>query len=369
MYLSRKSVLCTGALALALFAAPIFAATNFVQVNLIADVAGVAAVTDPNLVGTWGISESSSSPFWVSNTANGTSTLYTVTEAAPAVPVVNALVAVVPPSAMNKGKSGLPTGQVNNSYGAGNFEVVATHPASFMFATLDGTISGWYGGVANNTAIIAVDNSSTGAVYTGLAIGVSSIGPTLYAANFSAGTIDVFDHNFKPVTFPGGFRDADLPASYFPSNIQRYGRKLYVTYNLSDGTGSLSYSGPGTGLVDVFDLNGNLVSRLVPNNQHLNLPWGVAVTGANFGSFSYALIVGNFGDGTISAFDLDSGDYLGTMQDGKGNNLSIDGLWGLQWGNGGSGGDPGTLYFASAPSGGQHGLFGSLKPAADSTLQ
>jgi uncharacterized protein (TIGR03118 family) len=369
MYLSKKSVLCVRALALTLFASPIFAATNFVQVNLVADVAGVAAVTDPNLVGTWGISESSGSPFWVSNTGNGTSTLYTVTEAAPAVPVVNALVAVVPPSAANKGKAGLPTGQVNNSYGAGNFEVVATHPASFMFATLDGTISGWYGGVANNTAIVAVDNSAKGAVYTGLAIGVSGIGPTLYAANFSAGTIDTFDRNFKPVTFPGGFQDADLPASYFPSNIQRYGRKLYVTYNLSDGTGSLSYGGPGTGLVDVFDLNGNLEQRLVPNNQHLNLPWGVAVTGANFGSFSYALIVGNFGDGTISAFDLESGDYLGTMQDGKGNNLSIDGLWGLQWGNGGSGGDPGTLYFAAAPSGGQHGLFGSLKPAADSALQ
>jgi uncharacterized protein (TIGR03118 family) len=95
------------------------------------------------------------------------------------------------------------------------------------------------------------------------------------------------------------------------------------------------------------------------------LPWGVAVTGANFGSFSYALIVGNFGDGTISAFDLNTGNYLGTMQDGKGNNIAIDGLWGLQWGNGGSGGDPGTLYFAAAPAGGQHGLFGSLKPGPD----
>lgn len=367
MYL-KKSVRCAFAFVAAL-SAPAFAATNFVQVNLVADVAGVAAVTDPNLVGTWGISESAASPFWVSNTATGTSTLYMVTEAAPTVPTIPAVVAVVPPSSANKGKTGLPTGQVANGYGAGNFEVVATHPASFMFATLDGTISAWYGGVANNTAIVAVDNGPSGAVYTGLAIGVSSIGPTLYAANFSKGTIDTFDHNFKAVTFPGGFQDADLPQAYFPSNIQRFGRKLYVTYNLSDGTGSFAYSGSGTGLIDVFDVNGNLLQRLVPNNQHLNLPWGVSVTGANFGSFSYALIVGNFGDGTISAFDLDTGNYLGTMQDGKGNNISIDGLWGLQWGNGVSGGDPGTLYFASAPSGGQHGLFGSLKPAADSALQ
>ena len=356
-----------GIFAAVLLAAPIFGATNFVQTNLVADIPGVAAVTDPNLAGTWGISESSGSPFWVSNTANGTSTLYTVTEAAPAVPVVSATVAVVPPSSMNVGKTGLPTGQVNNSYGAGNFEVVATHPALFIFATLDGTISGWYGGISNNTAIIAVDNGAKGAVYTGLAIGVSSVGPTLYAANFSTGTIDTFDHNFKPVTLAGGFQDPDLPASYYPSNIQRFGRRLYVTYNLSDGSGSFSYGGPGTGLVNVFDVNGNLLDHLIPDNQHLNLPWGVAVTGANFGSFSYALIVGNFGDGTISAFDLNSGNYLGTMQDGQGNNISIPGLWGLQWGNGGNGGDPATLYFAAAQ--GPHGLFGSLKPAADSTLQ
>ena len=368
MYIRTKSI-CICLCALAMLAIGAFGATNFVQTNLVADADGAAAVTDPNLVGTWGISASSSSPFWVSNTANGTSTLYTVTEAAPTVPTIPAVVAIVPPSSINKGKTGLPTGQVNNSYGAGNFEVVATHPASFIFATLDGTISGWYGGISNNTAIVAVDKGAQGAVYTGLAIGVSSLGPTLYAANFSQGTIDTFDKNFKPVTFPGGFQDPDLPSSFYPSNIQRYGRRLYVTYNLSDGTGSLSYGGPGTGLVDVFDLNGNLLDHLVPNNQHMNLPWGVAVTGANFGAFSYALIVGNFGDGTISAYDLNSGSYLGTMQDGKGNNISIDGLWGLQWGNGGSGGDPGTLYFAAAPSGGAHGLFGSLKPASDSTIQ
>jgi uncharacterized protein (TIGR03118 family) len=224
--------------------------------------------------------------------------------------------------------------------------------------------------------VIFVDNGAKGAVYTGLAIGVSSVGPTLYATNFSQGTIDTFDHTWKPVTLAGGFQDPDLPPSYYPSNIQRYGRRLYVAYNLSDGTGSYGYGGPQTGLVDVFDLNGNLIQRLVPNSQYMNLPWGLAVTGANFGSFSYALIVGNFGDGTINAFDLNTGNYLGTMQDGKGNNISINGLWGLQVGNGGSGGDASTLYFAASPGAGptgysQHGLFGSLKagPDAASTLQ
>ena len=365
MTIFKKRICGAGVLA-ALLSASAFAATNFVRTDLVADVAGAAVISDPNLVGCWGISSTATSPMWVSNTATGTSTLYTVTSAAQAMPTITALVAVVPPSANNKNaKAGLPTGQVANGYGAGNFEVVATHPASFLFATLDGTISGWYGGAPNNTAVIGVDNGAKGAVYTGLGIGVSSVGPTLYAANFSKGTIDTFDHTFKQVTLPGGFQDPDLPGNFYPSNIQRYGRRMYVTYNLSDGTGSLAFGGPGSGLIDVFDLDGNLLQRLVPNNQWMNLPWGVAVTGANFGSFSYALIVGNFGDGSISAFDLNTGNYLGTMQDGQGNNIAIDGLWGLQWGNGGSGGDPGTLYFAAAPAGGQHGLFGSLKPGPD----
>jgi uncharacterized protein (TIGR03118 family) len=374
---TSKSCICgIGALAAALLSAPAFAATNFVQTNLIADMAGAAAVVDPNLLGTWGISVSAGSPFWVSNTANGTSTVYTASDATPATltaPTVNAVVVAIPASANNKtGKTGYPTGQVNNGYGVGNFEVTPGTASSFIFASLDGTISARGGA----TAVIFVDNGAKGAVYTGLAIGVSSVGPTLYAANFSQGTIDTFDHNWKPITLPGGFQDVDLPPSFYPSNIQRYGRRLYVTYNLSDGAGSFGYGGPGTGLVDVFDVNGNLLQRLVPINQHMNLPWGVAVTGANFGSFSYALVVGNFGDGTISAFDLSSGDYLGTMQDGKGANISINGLWGLQWGNGGSGGSASTLYFAASPGAGpsgfsQHGLFGSLKPGPDgaSTLQ
>src|SRR6266571_9216880 len=380
MSTSKKCIYGLGVLAAALLSAPTFAATNFVRTDLLADSAGTAAVcgacVDPNLVGTWGISVSAGSPFWVSNTANGTSTVYTVSDATPATltaPTVSTTLVTVPASANNKStKVGFPTGQVNNGYGVGNFETAPGAASSFIFASLDGTISARGGA----TAVIFVDNGAKGAVYTGLAIGVSSAGPTLYAANFSQGTIDTFDHNWKPITMPGGFLDPNLPPSFYPSNIQRYGRRLYVTYNLSDGTGSFGYPGAFTGLVDVFDLNGNLVQRLVPNNQYMNLPWGVAVTGANFGSFSYALVVGNFGDGTISAFDLHTGNYLGTMQDGKGNNISISGLWGLQWGNGGSGGSASALYFAASPGAGpsgfsEHGLFGSLKPGPDgaSTLQ
>jgi uncharacterized protein (TIGR03118 family) len=297
--------------------------------------------------------------------------LYTVSSATPATltaPTVSSTVVTVPPSANNKSrKTGIPTGQVDNGYGLGNFDVtpagsgLANIGSTFIFATLDGTIAARNG----STSMIEVDNGAKRAVYTGLAIGVSSAGPTLYAANFSQGTIDTFDKNWKPLTLPGGFVDPDLPGGCYPSNIQRYGRRMYVAYNNSDGTGSYGYGGPLTGLIDVFDQDGYLLQRLVPNNSHLNLPWGLVVTGANFDSFSYALVVGNFGDGTISAFDLNSGDYLGTTQGGKGNNISINGLWGLQWGNGGSGGDASTLYFAASPGAGpsgysQHGLFGSL---------
>ncbi len=382
MSTSKNCICGMGVLAAALLSAPAFAATNFVRTDLIADMDGVAAVTDPNLTGAWGITASSSSPFWVSNAASGTLTVYSVSSATPATltaPTVASVVVATLPSANNKAsKTGIPTGQVDNGYGVGNLDVTpasgstAAVGSSFIFSTLDGTISARNG----STSVIEVDNGAKGAVYTGLALGVSNAGVTVYAANFSQGTIDTFDKNWKPIAMPGGFLDSDLPGGYYPSNIQRYGRRLYVTYNFSDGAGSFGYGGPGTGQINVFDLNGNLVQRLVPGNQHLNLPWGVAVTGANFGSFSYALVVGNFGDGTISAFDLESGNYLGTMQDGKGNNISIGGLWALQWGNGGSGGDAGTLYYAASPGAGpsgfsQHGLFGSLKPGPDaaSTLQ
>src|SRR5713226_973717 len=194
---TSKKCIYGGLLATALLSAPAFAATNFVRTDLIADTDGVAAVTDPNLVGTWGISVSAASPFWVSNTGNGTSSVYTASAATPATltaPTVSATLVAVPPSANNKtSKTGTPTGQVaSGGYPAGSFEVTPGASASFIFATLDGTISARGGA----TAVIEVDNGAKGAVYTGLAIGVSSAGPTLYAANFSQGTIDTFDRNW-----------------------------------------------------------------------------------------------------------------------------------------------------------------------------
>jgi uncharacterized protein (TIGR03118 family) len=358
MLQTKSRLICCAAAAL-LAAGSLNAASNYTQKNLVADVSGVADNTDPNLVGVWGISASPASPFWVSNMSTGTSTLYNTAG------VPSALVVTVPASSAGGAGHGLPTGQVWN--GLGVFEIAAGKVPTFIFATLDGTISGWNSGVGDGrTAVVKVDNGPKHASYTGLAIGVSTLGPALYAANFGNARIDVFDRNYAPLTLPGGFRDADLPAGFAPFNVQRFGQRIFVTYARPDGTGAFQY-GPGAGMVNVFDVDGNLLQRLVPAVAQLNAPWGLALAGPNFGTFSYALLVGNFGDGTISAFDPMTGNYLGTMQDGKGSNLFIDGLWGLQFGNGGNGGDATALYFAAAPMGGQHGLFGSLKPAADST--
>jgi len=347
-----KGALCALAISAAFAATP----TNFVQHNLVADTSGVADKTDPNLVGGWGMSSSPTSPLWVSNVAGGTATVYQSDG------TVVALVVTIPPSANGQAKQGTPTGQVWNGAGAGTFAVNGT-AASFIFCTIDGTIAAWNNG-AGSSAVTMVDNGGK-AAYLGLGIGTSAAGPTLYAANFLTGNIDTFDQNFQPITVAGGFWDPDRDSDLLPTNIQRFGRRMYVTYGYSNGQGGFA-TGPSTGMIEVFDVNGNLLQRLVPENDTLNVPWGMAVTGANFGQFSYALIVANFGDGTIAAFDLNSGNYLGKMQDGQGNNIAIDGLWGLIWGNGGSGGAANTLYFAAAPSGGAHGLLGSLVPAADS---
>src|SRR5262249_31181364 len=186
-------------------------------------------------------------------------------------------VAIVRRTAARKTK-GTPTGQVWSGYGAGNFEIATGRPATFIFATLDGTISG-FSRANTPPTVLMVDNGAKGAVYTGLGIAVSSVGPTLYAANFSQGRIDTFDKNYKPVTVPGGgFVDLNLPGGYSPSNIQRFGQRMYVTYNLPDGNGGF-VNGAGTGLVNVFDVQGNLLQRLVPNNDHMNAPWGLAVAG------------------------------------------------------------------------------------------
>jgi uncharacterized protein (TIGR03118 family) len=328
-------------------------ATNiYLQHNLVADQAGLADFTDPGLVNPWGIAITGTSPFWLSDAASGLSTVYT-SSGKPSTTIVT-----IPPGA--KGTApGKPTGIV--APGSAAFPLATGKNASFIFATLDGTISGWASSVNPTQAVIKVDNSGS-AVYTGLAVGGTTAAPMLYAANFNSGKIEVFDVNFAPVTLANAFADPGIPAGFAPYNIQNLGGSLYVTYAMQDAYKQVSVPGPGNGYVDIYDMNGVLLQHLVSGGP-LNAPWGVAIAPANFGPFSNDLLVGNFGDGRINAFDPKTGALVGTVQDSAGNAIRISGLWGLQPGNGHNGGDTNAVYFTAGTSGETHGLFGSLQAA------
>jgi uncharacterized protein (TIGR03118 family) len=258
-----------------------------------------------------------------------------------------------------------PTGIVFNNKSP-DFPVAPGKPASFIFATEDGTISAWNSSVDATHAVIVVDRSGAGAVYKGLAIATSANGSTLYAANFNAGTVDVFDANFNPAS-SAGFQDPMIPAGFAPFNIQTFGNKLYVTFAKQDAAKHNDVPGPGNGYVDVFGVDGSLFQRLGAGGP-LNSPWGIAIAPANFGDFGGNVLIGNFGDGTINAFNATSSAWNGALADVSGKTITIPGLWGLQFGNGGSGGDANALYFAAGipgPTGPvqSHGLFGSLQSA------
>ena len=325
----------------AIFAA---AANVYLQHNLVADTPGIADVTDPNLINPWGISTSAASPFWISDNGAGRSTLY------------NGSGAIVPLVVTIPGTSGTgdPTGQVNNN--TTGFVLANGKPASFIFSTEDGTIAAWNAG---STASVMV--TSTNAVYKGLAVASTASGPMLYAANFRSGKIDVFNGSFAPTTVSGGFADASVPANFAPFNISALGGKLYVAYAMPDNELHDDVAGPGNGYVAVFDFNGNLITHLVSQGP-LNSPWGLAIAPSTFGAFAGDLLVGNFGDGKINAFDPATGAMAGTLQDANGNPIVIDGLWALLFGNGATGGDKNTLYFTAGPGDEEHGLFGSLAP-------
>lgn len=319
---------------------------GYVQTNLVSDITGLAATTDPNLVNPWGIAFGPTSPVWIADNGTGLSTLYTGSGQ------IQGLVVTIPPSG-----AGSPTGTVFNSQSmAGKFNGDA-----FLFASEDGTITGWRGSLGTNAEVLAM---TPDAIYKGIAID----GDRVYATNFSAGTVDVFDSTLAPVTTSGGFVDPNLPSGYAPFNIENIAGQLYVTYAKQDADKEDDVPGPGNGFVDVFDADGNFVERFASNGV-LNSPWGMALAPASFGAFGNDLLIGNFGDGTINAFDPTNGNFLGTLDDVNGNPIVNQGLWGLEFGNNGPGFDPNTLYFtAGIPGDGEvedHGLFGALAPVPE----
>ncbi len=332
------------------------ASNAYVVRNLTSDLQDLADYTDPNLKGAWGISLSSKSPFWISDAATGLSTLYTSTGS------VIPLVVTIPPSKAG-GAAGTPTGTVYN--GTSGFAVASGQPAAFLFDTLDGTISGWNATVNKGAALVMVDNSGSGAVYTGLAMGTNGSNTYIYAANLGAGTIDVFDSNFAPVTMANAFQDSKIPAGYAPFNVQSLGGNLYVTYALQNTGKNFAVPGAGNGYVDVYSTAGALIQHLVAGGM-LNAPWGVAIAPANFGDFANDLLVANFGDGTINVFNPTTGAFVATLDDVYGTPIVVPGIWALQQGNGASGGDANAIYFTAGlpgPDGGPHGLLGRLQAA------
>jgi uncharacterized protein (TIGR03118 family) len=333
------------------------AANSYLVHYLVSDVPGMADYSDPNLVNPWGLASGPNTPFWIADNRVGMSTIYD-TSGRPA-PVV---VAVPQP-----GQPDLPgptTGVIFNS--SKNF-LVGPVAATFVFCTAHGTIAGWNGALDPAHAFIILDNSDSGAVYTGCAMANSSNGPTLYAANFNSGRIDVFDGSMNPVKNPNAFADPLIPAGYAPFNIAVLQNRIYVSYAKQDSNKMHDVAGAGNGYIDIFDFDGNLISSFLSGGA-LNSPWGMTIAPPTFGDFANLLLVGNFGDGRINVYNPNTGALVGPLMDTSGNVIRLAGLWALMFGNGGRGGDSSTLYFTAGipgPDGGgieSHGLFGSIQP-------
>jgi uncharacterized protein (TIGR03118 family) len=221
-------------------------------------------------------------------------------------------------------------------------------------------VSGWSPNVNRTSAITMVDGAATGTVYKGAAIAAQGSASFLYAADFHNGKVDVFDSGFHKVAGAGGFTDPGLPVGYAPFGIQAIGSWIYVSFAKQDVQGHDEVGGPGLGVVDVFDTSGNLIKQLISAGGALNAPWGLAMAPANFGPFSNALLVGNFGDGKINAFDPTTGALLGTLSRADGSAIVIDGLWGIAFGNGLNDQPTNTLFFAAGPNDEAHGVYGRI---------
>ena len=354
---------------------------RYVVTNLVSDVPGVAPNTDPVLQNAWGVAFTpNASPFWVSDNATGCSTLYNGLGAIQALQVKLPLPGGNVPGTACKHSDpnnppnptpAAPTGLVwNQTSGTTGFLVPGTNLlATFIWDTEDGTISAWTGGLTpSDQAVLAVDNSPD-AVYKGLVFGVNAKGVFLFATNFRAGTVDVFgpapagsaDGHYIPVTTDGGFKDPDIPSNYAPFGIQNIDGSLFVTYAKQNAAKHDDVAGPGNGFVDIFDTDGHLLRRFASRGA-LNSPWAVTRASFAFGPFSGDILIGNFGNGKINAFDSD-GNFLGALRDGNRKPLVIDGLWTLALG-GGRNSNSDTLYFTAGPNGETDGLFGTITPVS-----
>jgi uncharacterized protein (TIGR03118 family) len=314
--------------------------TVYKKRNLVSDIDGVARITDPNLVNPWGLSAGPTTPLWVADNGTGVSTLYSG-GVRRSVPTILPLVVSIP--------GGAPTGTVFNP--TTGFAVNGA-AARFIFDSEAGTVTAWNAGTAAQTVV-----PSSAAIYKGLAISTKGTA-LLYAADFHNAKIDVFDASFKPVTVSGGFTDPNLPSGFAPFNVQELAGRIVVAYAKQDEEAEDEVAGPGLGFVDVFDTSGHLLRRLISGGA-LNAPWGLVLAPQQFGQFSGDLLVGNFGDGGIHAYDPRTGELDGTLTNKDGNPIKINGLWALRFGNGVFG-TPTTLIFSAGIGDEEHGLLGEI---------
>ena len=386
MKLNSRLLAMIGCLALLVAVAGHAHAKNtggYAQTNLISDIPGLAQVTDPNLLNPWGLAFfPDASPFWINENNAGFSALY-FADAVP-FPLLPSVIIPPPPPSVS---AGTPTGIVANFFvGAGAFEIpdpadpnTPFGPALFIFDTEDGTIEAWNAAPFVSPGLpdpliaeIVVDNSAgggpNGAVYKGLALGANDAnGPLLYATNFRTGNIDVFDTNFHSPSpaLSGSFTDPNVQHGYAPFGIQNINGQIWVTYAQQDKAKHDPVNKPAHGFVAVFDTDGNLLQHFAQHG-HLDSPWGLAMAPASFGRFANDMLIGNFGDGVINAFDPASGHWLGMVSGPNGRPLVNDGLWSLTFGGAlnsdGSESSPGTLFFSAGLNDEADGLFGSIVP-------
>jgi len=332
----------------------LFAATGYVQTNLVSDGFVHAAHVDKDLKNPWGIAFTATGPFWISDNGTSKTTIYDKSG--------NRQFAVKIPG--GGGHASAPTGQVFNS-SSSNFIVkkgAKSGAALFIFAGEDGAISGWNSSVDSANAVIAVDNSKLKASYKGLAIGTVSGKPRLYAANFHSGVVEMYDGSFKRIAQGNAFKDTTLPKGYAPFNVQNLGNGMIgVTYALVGADGD-DVSGANHGAVDLYTTAGVLIRRLVRGN-YMNSPWGLTMAPSTFGKFANDLLVGEFGSGRITAFNPTTGAFIGYVSDKSGNPIHDDGLWALTFGNGGSAGSKNTLFFTAGLNHEADGLFGQITVA------
>jgi uncharacterized protein (TIGR03118 family) len=319
--------------------------------KLVSDQPGQAMFTDPHLVNAWGLAASSTSPWWVANNHSNTSTLYTGDGS--------------PQSLVVKVRGG-PTGTVFN--GSGGFEVQhegASGSSIFIFDNEAGMIMGWNPNVPppapSTKSFVLINRSKFDSIYKGLAIATTNGATWLYAADFHNNHVDVFNSSLQQVILPGAFEDPNLQRKFAPFGIQAIGDRIFVGYAKQDADAEDEQAGPHLGYVDMYDTMGNLMQRVATRGP-LDAPWGLAMAPDDFGQFSGDLLVGNFGDGRINAYEEQndgSWKFDGHLMSGS-HAIEIDGLWALEFGNGQGSGPTNSLYFTAGPADETHGLFGSI---------